>query len=234
MKRIFMRATWGIYDDSHRITKRRKKIDRDIVKIVKASKEFDDPFIVYVFGEDNYKRMKDFGFDCILLNKDPAPFDLIEAQYRHKLEAIRYAMEEDGCDEVLHFDWDCVPQKKLPSDFWDIMGKKESFQANLQLYHRRKATWRKEDMRKIPNGGFVYIRDKSYPGRIIEHWEKNKGPSAEPALARFSDELVGGWQGLDKYWDLFEPDFCNLHKMSAFPKDKIETKNLCFRHYQGI
>jgi hypothetical protein len=130
-------------------------------------------------------------------------------------------------------DWDVIPQKPLPDDFWEVLGKKEAFQGCLQLYHRRKATWRKEDMRKIPNGGFLYIRDKEIPHKIIKVWETMRGPSAEPPMAKFTDEWTGGWKGKETYWDLFEPDFCNLHKMSAHGKEKIKEKNLCFIHYQG-
>jgi hypothetical protein len=88
----------------------------------------------------------------------------------------------------------------------------------LQLYHRRKAFWRKTELRKVPNGGFIYIRDKLIPEKAIKLWEKlGMGDNDEPAWARLTDDMVGGWQGIEKYWDLFESPFCNLHKSSAFP-----------------
>jgi len=121
----------------------------------------------------------------------------------------------------------------MSQDFWKVLGKKEAFQANLIMYHRRKATWRKEDMRKIPNGGFVYIRDKTIPAKLIEIWETMKSPSCEPTMAKFTDRYIGGWQGIEKYWELFEPDFCNLHKSSPFSKEQLKSKNQCFIHYQG-
>ena len=231
MKRIFMRALWGEYDNSHRITKRRSETDGWIKKIIKN--KFNTSFVTYVFGEENYKKLVEQGFNCILIDKNPLPFDALTEQYRHKLEALKYAFDEDGVDELIHFDWDVIPQKLLPNDFWDILGKKEAFQSCLQLYHRRKATWRKEDMRKIPNGGFLYIRDKTIPDKIIKIWEEKKGPSAEPPMAKFTDNYIGGWQSKEKYWDLFEPDFCKLHKASAYPAIKIKTKDICFIHYQG-
>ena len=231
MKRAFIRALWGIYDDSNRLLARRKRMDSDMRGIKKN--RFNEPFIVYVFGKDNYKHALTFGFNCVLVDENPSPFDLLTEQYRHKLEILKYAMEEDGYDEIMFVDWDCIPNKKIPVDFWDVMGKKEIIQANLQLYKRRKATWREKDMRKIPNAGFLYLRDKSLPSKIIEKWEEIHGPSAEPPLAKLTDEMTGGWQGIDKYWELFEPDFCNLHKMSVYPQEKIDTKNVCFKHFQG-
>ena len=70
MKRAFVRALWGIYDESHRVLKRRYGIDGDIQNI--QSNSFNQPFITYVFGEDNLKKLKDNGIEnCILLNKEP-------------------------------------------------------------------------------------------------------------------------------------------------------------------
>lgn len=226
-----MRAFWGTDDKSHRILKRKYRVRNNIKRLLKNP--FNKPFVTYVFGRDNYNELVKLGCDCILLSEEPFMFDLVKYQYRHKLEAIRWAFENEGVDELVHFDWDCYPCKKLPQDFWEVLGKKEAFQANLILYHRKKATWRKIDRRKIPNGGFVYIRNKQYPSDLIKVWETMISPSAEPAMAKFTDNLMGGWQGVDKYWDLFEPDFCNLHHSSPFTKEQLKSKNHCFTHYQG-
>jgi hypothetical protein len=232
MKRGFIRALWGIHDKGHRITKRRFRVDKNIKAIL--NNKHNSPFKVFVMGEDNYEGLKELGFDCELVNSNPAPFDLIKHQYRHKLEIIKYAMEEKGYDELVYMDWDCIPQKPLPNDFWEQMNKKDKFQANLQMYHRRKAHWRKEELRKVPNGGFVYLRDKSYPQRAIELWEKiGKGDNDEPAWARLTDDLYGGWKGIDHYWEHFEAMFCNLHMSSPFSKEMLNAKNVCFVHYQG-
>ena len=52
MKRGFIRGLWGIYDNSTRIMQRRSKIDGDIDRILKN--QFGEPFITYIFGQDNY------------------------------------------------------------------------------------------------------------------------------------------------------------------------------------
>ena len=232
MKRGFIRGVWGIHEKTHRILERRFRTDNDIQTIKKN--QFNEPFVTYIFGEDNYKGLTSEGFDCKLLLKEPQAFDLVKYQFRNKLEMLKYAMEEDGYDEIVYLDWDCVPQKKIPSDFWDQLGKKEPFQACLQLYHRKKCHWRPDELRKVPNGGFIYIRDKSIPSEAIKLWEETgKNDSDEIAWAKMTDNWVGGWQGSDRYWDLFEPMFCNIHKNSPHSKEKLETKDVCFIHYQG-
>jgi hypothetical protein len=232
MKRGIIRGLWGIYDKSHRITQRRYRMDKDMNRILRN--KYNEPFVVYVLGQENYDKASKEGFDCILLDKDPFLFDLVKHQYRHKLEILKYAMEEDGYDEILYLDWDVIPQKKMPANYWDIFGQKEVFQACLQMYHRRKAHWRRKELRKVPNGGFVYIRDKSIPQRAIDLWEKlGKQDNDEPSWAKMTDDMVGGWKGIEKYWELFEVPFCNLHKGSPFPPEKLKKKDVCFIHYQG-
>ncbi len=232
MKKGIIRGLWGIYDKSHRITNRRYRMDKDMNNIRKN--KFNEPFVVYVFGEENYKHAVGNGFDCILIDKKPFRFDLVKYQYRHKLEILKYAMEEDGYDQLLYMDWDCIPAKRLPDNYWDVFGQKEVFQACLQMYHRRKAHWRKTELRKVPNGGFIYIRDNTIPQQAIDLWvETGSQDNDEPAWAKLTDQMSGGWQGIDKYWELFEAPFCKLHKDSPFSDEQLATKNICYTHYQG-
>jgi len=235
MKRGFIRGTWGKYDNSHRILARRSKIDGDMARI--SNCKFNEPFVVYVMGEDNLRRMQDRGFNCVLMHKEPFMFDLIKYQYRHKMEIMRYAMEVDGYDEIVWLDWDCVPQKKLLPNFWEECSKREPFQACLQIYFKKKCPWRSIDQRKVPNGGFLYIRDKTIPSRAIKIWEAFRGDkdNDEPAYAKMTDEMAGNWTNteanLKKYWDNFEPAFCNLHRGSPYPKEQLSTKDVYFIHY---
>lgn len=233
MKRGFIRGLWGIFDSSHRITNRRFRIDNNIKKTV--SGKFILPAKTYVFGKDNMEGLKKFGVDNIhLLSKEPFQFNLIKHQYRHKMELLKYAMEEDGYDEIVYLDWDCYLVKPLPTDFWESLNKKSKFQANLIQYHRKKCLWRNYDQRKVPNGGFIYIRDKNLPRKAIEYWEKMMQDNDEPAWAKVVEELMGGkWTNVDDYWEKFEPQFCNLHKSSPYPNEKLKSKNACFVHYQG-
>lgn len=240
MKRAFIRCVWGAYKIETPLTgfhaaeklSRRSKLDGDIDLILKN--QFNEPFIVYVFGKDNFDKMKGLGFNCVLADPNPSPFDQINYVYRNKMELIKYAMEADGHDEIIYLDWDCRPQKKLPDNYWDEFGKRAPIQACLQQYRRRKCLWRTDgDVRKVPNGGFLYIRDKSLPNRAIQIWDTMKQDNDEIAWAKLIDELMNGWKGMDEFWKDYETPFCNLHKASPFSREQLNSKNICFVHFQG-
>jgi len=188
-------------------------------------------FITYVFGEDNLKKLNSQGVDnCVLLTKEPFAFDLVENQYRNKLQVWKQAMED--FDEIVFLDWDCRPNKRLPIDYWKKFEEKESFQACLGIYKQTKCYWRKEDRRKVPNAGYCYIRDKTIPDKIIKAWEENTNKvSCEPAIALYLDQLHGGWIGIEKYWELYDPESCRLRSQQEFYKDRV--KDNCFEHYAG-
>ena len=232
MKRTILRGIWGTAKTVRRNAK--AKILLEVPNII--HNEYTLPFTCYAYGKDNKKFIEDNGGTAILLNDDPMPFPP-EEQFRNKLEMIRYAMEEDHYDEILWIDWDCYPTKALPENFWSVLGKKESIQACLMIYMRKKAMWRKWCKRTIPNGGFLYIRDKKIPSKIIELWNTNRQDNDEPAIAMYMDTFIGNWEdreaSLSKYWQLFEPDFCNLIRAYAYPTELINTKNVCFIHSQG-
>jgi hypothetical protein len=234
MKRAIIRGIWGIYDNSHRLLARRTKIDTDIKGVLEN--KFEEPFVIYVFGEENYKKISALYPRCILIHKEPFMFDLIKFQYRHKMEAIRYAMEEDKYDEIIWLDWDCFPSAKVPLDLWDKLGKKESFQACLQIYHKKKCFWRPTDQRKVPNGGFLYMRDKTLPSKGIKIWETMQQDNDEPAWAKMTDELMGGWTKdsdamTKKYWEMFEPEIASLRRGSPYPITLLNTKTPYFKHW---
>jgi len=231
VKRGFIRALWGIHDKSHRILARRFRTDLDMTRIKNC--EFNEPFMTYVMGKENYDAFSETGFECKLVTEEPQAFDLVAYQFRNKLEIIKYAFENDGYDELVYMDWDCVPQKKISDDFWEVLGQGERFRACLQIYHRRKCHWRKRDMRKVPNGGLMYIRGKEVIDEAIDWWEATgKNDSDEIAWAKLTDQWADGFD-TDEFWDRFEMPFGNLHKGSPHPKERLEAKDICFIHYQG-
>ena len=241
MKRGFIRGLWGIYDSSHRLLNRRFGIDHDIKVILNC--KFNQPFTVYIMGEENYKKListgiEKLGHKVVMVSKEPFMFDLIKYQYRNKIEVIKYAMEQDGYDELVYLDWDCIPQKEIPSDFWESQGKREPFQACLQRYKRPKCPWRSNEnsaIHKVPNGGYLYIRDKSIPSTAAKIWANEIGQpdNDEIAWAKMTDDMFGGWKGDDFYYEKFETMYCNLHRMSPLPQEKLQSKDICFMHYQG-
>jgi hypothetical protein len=231
VKRGFVRVLWGIYDhQGRRFYKRRTKMDNDIKLLLKN--QYSKPFMTYVFGEDNFKFLKDKGFNCKLVDKKPIVWNMDKEQFRHKLEAFRLGMQD--YDEIVFLDWDCHPVAPLPRNFWKVLGQKDPFQAPLRMYHRRKATWRRGDQRKIPCASFVYFRDKQIPQDLVDLWEKLNRPwSEEIVMARYFDGLMDGWKGLDEYWDRFEPDFFYLDEGRVFTPEQLKSKNRCFRHFNS-
>ena len=146
-------------------------------------------------------------------------------------------MENDDYDEILWVDWDCYPLKEMPDNYWDIMGKKESFQANLMTYHHRQCWWRKHASRTVPNGGFIYLRDRAIVSRVMSIYDSYKGINDEPAWARYIDDFIGDWGNLQasykKYWDMFEPELCCVYKASPFSEELLKSRDVCFRHVFG-
>jgi len=241
MKRNFIRALWGNVAQH-----RNGKIQKEILNTKESF-----PFVIYTFGTENHKWLIDHGFTSRLVSDEAIKWDLETMMYRHKLEVFKYALED--FDEIVFLDWDCC-QVKPYYDVWETLNKKESFQANLFQYRTKKCLWRDKDPRKVTNGGFVYIRDKSIPDIIIKLWEElriwvlNKEKERrsrglelrfreqsliyddEPAMSKYIDLFCGEWCGADKYWNLFEPEVCNLSRKSVYDADKLNSKNNIFIH----
>jgi len=248
MRRAFIRGIWG---DISPEGIRKGKLYNDIQLI--KNNPYTEPFVTYVFGRDNYQQLTSENFDCKLIDESPIRYDMKTQFYRHKLDILYEAMQD--FDEIVFLDWDCRPIAKLPADFWDVMGEKAPFQANLFQYRTKKCLWRTEDWRKVCNGGFLYIRDAKIAkdfkdnyrellewvfvqkeariklGKELRFREEALIFDDEPSITKWVDDYLGGWKGVDKYWELFEPNFCNLKRKSAFPKELLETKRKCFLHY---
>ena len=213
MKRAFIRGLWGIYEhDERRFYKRRLKLDNDM-KMVKLNKNSKN-HITYVFGEDNYKYLIDQGFEARLVDKRPIVWDMDNEQFRHKLEVLHQGMQE--FDEIAFLDWDCTECRPLPDNFWERLGEKAEIQAVLRQYRRRKISWRSEHIRKMPEASFVYINNKETTVGLNKLWEEMGRPwSEELVIAKYMDNLSGGWQSLEYYWDNYEPFFSTYGNCKA-------------------
>ncbi|MFA5314300.1 MAG: hypothetical protein WC375_13450, partial [Methanomassiliicoccales archaeon] len=53
----------------------------------------------------------------------------------------------------------------------------------------------------------------------------------EPAMTKYVDDFWGGWEGIDAYWDSFEPETCNTRRKSVYSADRLATKKTCFQHW---
>lgn len=248
IKRTFIRGIWG---DISTNGIRNGKMGKDIQAIKNNS--YNSPFVVVVFGEENQQVLQKEGFETLLIDPNPIRYDMATQLYRHKLDILQHALE--FYDEIVFLDWDCIPTAPLPDDFWDEMAKKAPFQANLFQYLTKKCLWRDKDWRKVCNGGFLYIREpqiatdfitiynqlaekvlqikkiREQQGKTLRFREKCILFDDEPAFSKWVDDYLGGWQGAEKYWELFEPVFCNLRKKSVFPPELLKTKRECFAHW---
>jgi hypothetical protein len=248
-KRAFVRGVWGNCFNEEGI--RNGKLHKDVMAI--KENPFTEPFVTYVFGKENQEYLTSLGFEARLINERSVIWDMETELYRHKLDIFKAAM--DDFDEIVFLDWDCVPTKAIPDDFWDVMNKKAPFQANLFQYRTKKCLWRDIDYRKVTNGGFIYLRDKHIAQAFIDNWtefyywvkdqelkRKTQGKllrfreralifDDEPAMSKYVDDYAGGWKGEDYYWDNFEPDVCNLKKKSAYSEERLATKDICFLHW---
>ena len=227
IKRGFIRTLWGIREDKWR---RRHRTNLDSHFRLLRHNKYEKSFTAYVFGEENYKQLEDMGFNCHLIDKRSIVWDMDLEQFRHKLEALKYGMQE--LDEMVFLDWDTQLIKPLPDNFWDVLSQKAPIQASLRMYHRRRIRWRKPDARKVPCAPFVYMRDKNIPDELIRIWEELGKPfQEETVLMRYIENLMGEWKGLDEYWKLYEPHFFNLeHKCRVFSEELYSTKSQCFAH----
>jgi hypothetical protein len=237
-RRAFVRGLWGKVDDSNRQLWRKKRVDENITALLRNP--YNEPFITYVWGADNYYMLQDAGVkDLILVDKNYFQWDLIKFQYRHKLELLKLAMQD--YDEIIHMDWDCLPQRPINNmdEFWASHYKKEAIQCNLYYYANVKCPWRKEDQRKCINGGYMYIRDSNIPTELIKVWDeycthrRNRfKQSMEPSTSKYLDDKNNGWIGLDNYYNRYEPDSCVLRYRSPY-NDKKRPKPY-FIHYAGL
>lgn len=218
MKQGFVRGLWGNYQDCKTAISKveyymklsRYKIDNDIKLVTSNPYEKDLNLFVYVFGEDNYKLLEDKGFKCKLLDKKPNIFEMKEHWWIHKLEILKAASED--FDEFCFMDWDCIPFKPIPKDYWEIMSKRYPIQIPLRGYKRRMLPWRKDDQRTVCCAGFIYIRNKNIPNELMDVWKKmNANVTEEVILSKYIDDIMGEWIGIKKYWDIIEPDLFYLH-----------------------
>jgi|SaaInlV_165m_DNA_1040744.scaffolds.fasta_scaffold32880_3 hypothetical protein len=213
MKRAFIRGLWGIYEhDGRRFFKRRTKLDKDM-DLVRLNKNAEN-HITYVFGEDNYKFLIDQGFEARLVDKRPIVWDMDNEQFRHKLEVLHQGMQE--FDEIVFLDWDCTECRPIPDNFWERLSEKAEIQAVLRQYKKKKINWRPEHQRKMPEASFVYINNKETTKNLNELWEKMGRPwSEELVIAKYMDNLSGGWQSLDYYYEHYEPFFATWGNCKA-------------------
>lgn len=248
MKRALVRVLYGEPNNvNHDYRGSRSKIDSDIINIV--SNDINQDFVAYCFGKHNSDFLRSVGCkNVVMVDKNPWPIGDEPWSFLNRIHMWEYVMND--YDEIVSLDWDSVQIKPLPLDFWSVLGQKESIQSPLAEYPKKILTWRKEirgSGRLVPNGSFVYMRDKTIPSKLMKmlddpflhrdiHYGRRKEVpkdltnrkqwADEVYVAKYMDDISGGWEGKEKYYKLFEPPW-TLVRHSMF---KDEKKDHCFIH----
>lgn len=234
MNSVFIRGLWG---DAR--NERRPKVLEDAERLFSESFQ-PEPLVNYCYGLDNLEFFRRHRQDAVLLNElpivdwggvgraDPQSNGSIiygRSFWRHKLRIIMAALET--YDEVAWLDMDAHLRKPVPADFWERMRARASIQMPLVSYRTKWCWWRgKHDRRTIPEGAFIYCRDRS----IIERADRMyDDPTWSPhtdqtILAFIMDDMAGksgrGQFSVDGYKaDGHEP-YCVTIYREFFPADE--------------
>jgi len=239
-KRGIIRAFWGCpsdalsgnyrfekefsIDKNNCVIKRWDRIKNSIGSVSKDKDKKQYPYdVIYVFGKENKRLLSDFGIESVLIWDEPFKFHPVRRHWWHKLFAMKYAMENDF-NELVWLDWDCKMIKTIDNNFWDVLAKKETFQASLVKYQCQMVNFRKEKYSQyVPNGSFVYLRDRNIPSVFFDMDVKTW--TDEVVYAKYTDNIMDGYNQ-SKYHELFEPNVA-ASKRSIFRN----KKELYFYHY---
>lgn len=187
--------------------------------------------MVIVWDEVNCELMEKLGYPYHYMGHS-LKFNR-EFNFYHKLLAIERAMEL--YDEILFLDWDCYIQKPLDDNFYNLMRGRGDIQIPLYFYPNeilrqyetinpkgndfdhyfnmffyqiiRNGKWKFDNGIVIPNAGFIYLKDKDFPKKLIEI-QKVHGITSNIeevcALIYFNEYI----HSTDQYLDTIEPLVC--------------------------
>ncbi len=221
MKRAIVYVLFGDQSDPN---SRVHKILRKVSKASQWKGSLGHP-IVFVFGEENLTAVQSQGFEARLVDARPLVPHNSDPEIRcstwiHKPLGWSAALQE--FDELIALDWDIRPARRIELDnLFGRLGEKSFLQANLLQYRHVKALYRKQmigsisnpAIRAIPSAAFVYLRGHDGQHaieRILHLMERFPSMTEEQAMARFVDELYGGWKGIENWWQHHEPYCCGM------------------------
>jgi len=186
------------------VTGSRTKIESDI-ELTRLSPFTPKNTTVYCFGKENFDYLENKGFNCKLIDSRPYIWDMNKEWWRHKLEIIKCGLEEK-CP-LIYLDWDCIAVRKIPDNIWEMLAKKERIQTPLKVYTQKRATWREASHRVIVEGCFMYFRE-NVASDIIKTWDELPDKWLdETVVAKYIDDINGGWKGEKDYCEKYEPYF---------------------------
>lgn len=221
MTGTFVYGLWG----NPELMPRRAKILEEIEQWLQTDHR-PEPWEVYVYGENNRDWLADRGVPCTMLHPDPLvdfygvggpPEPWGHGQmawgrcctWRHKTGIMQAAIKQHRT--IVWLDWDTILTQPLPADFWTRMGQAQPIQMSIIRYRRPRCYWRADRAakRSVPEGAFIYCRDRSIISRVNRKYDKHRDLVDQELFGNVMDEMAGGWPGDDGYKAMgFEP-YCH-------------------------
>tara|TARA_R110000824_G_scaffold120382_5_gene275674 strand:- start:15864 stop:16574 length:711 start_codon:yes stop_codon:yes gene_type:complete len=224
----FIKAVWGDHNSDNYSNVRNDVEKHD----VSPQREMESSVncVVYCFGLENEKWVKDLGHETRLLDECHEPHWFGSGpNWTHKVDAIAAGMKE--FHEVIWMDWDMKQLLPLDYYFFNEVRKGASLLSGLTRYKRSYANWRRkhQDRTCLPGGGWLYFRGDDEGNEIIDlvykflpETKNRKGDRHyhdEYAMSMAVEKLNGGWHGVDWWAETYQPSVL-LHPRGAIPSSK--------------
>ena len=151
---------------------------------------------VYVWGLDNYNKLIDLGYKCVLMSNENTIHNNENTKFLHKLIGLKEASLNHN--KFIFMDWDVELEKELDDEFFKEFDNKEFLMptysypneylsltdklidigaknwTNQQIIEMKKYGWREDENIVLPNAGFIYCANPSIPDRLLEIAIENK------------------------------------------------------------
>jgi len=219
MSRAIIRPLWGDFSLQDGFATNRSLILKTIDLVL--NDKYTTPFWVYVCGEDNYRFLTETKklTNVIMVSKD-STLRSPKHCYLNRLDICKVAIKH--FDEIVCLNWNCRLVKPFDMGFWDALGKKEAIQAPLIKSRINLLTSRNGKENKIfPNDSFLYFRCEDEINNVMAINKLSGIPNdwtSESLIAHYLDNKHGGWIGVEKYAELYEPDVVNIDRVGMVMK----------------
>lgn len=201
----FIRAAWGNF-----------KIEE-----ISSIPQYNE--IVYVWGSDTRDKLKELGYNTVLVSKDKYSmyYQSDETTFFHKLLALELACKT--FNKVLMIDWDYILVKELDNAFFNYINTKE-FLCSLYSYDTSEIfdyikypidwpqyqsnnlqdySWKLNDMYIIPNAAIVYTSNNSIGNTLLSIANKKQ---IKTLIEEFAIQIYSNCT-LDEYIERHHPTF---------------------------
>ena len=240
-----IRVLWGDFGTRH-------KYNRVYGRHIQCRAKDEDwsNFHIYIYGIENYKKLKNMGATNIhLIDKNPWPkwkdYNIdgrMIRPWQYKLELMLIAIKDHG--EIIYCDWDV--RCKVPSQNALDIVKGHDFLLSLTGYLQKYNLWDnpiKKHGDKIFNlsricvsGKFIYTESAEWIIDVLKKMEKpiiDKGPKQfqhwhdEWVMSRMINDMHNGWPGEEFWLKNYESQLMVQRKKAWSPLGSISFYNMC-------